>query len=408
MGIQDRPCTIVAPRTVRRETAGGYDQHVQACGHWKQVMKIIFSATTSWNLYNSRRGLAHALVNHGHEVVLLSPRDEFTEYLMQEGFRWVHLPLKPRGKNVFFELAAILFMASFFRREKPDLVNLFTPKAVIYGSIAARAAGIRSIFNTITGLGSVFAGRSGSALQALVMLLYRIALANTTVLFQNKDDKGLFLKKRIVRPERSFLVPGSGVDMERFKLVPEPDGIPTVILPSRFVEEKGIRYFVEAARILKSRQVEARFVLVGRPEDDQPTTIRHLEITEWMNAGLIEWWGWHNSMDRIYPLAHIVCLPTYYMEGMPKSLIEAAACGRPLVATDVPGCREVVQDRYNGILVPPRNAVVLADAIAELVADPALRQEMGERGREFVATKFSIENIVAEYFAIYDVADAGV
>jgi glycosyltransferase involved in cell wall biosynthesis len=364
-------------------------------------MKIILSATTSWNLYNSRMGLAKALKKDGHEVVLLSPKDEFSQLLLDEGFRWVHLPLRPRGKNIFQELRAIAFTVSFYRREKPDLVNHFTPKGVIYGSIAAKLSDIPVILNTITGLGHVFSGKTNKFLRIVVLTLYRIALKNTKILFQNPDDQHLFITKRIVDPQKSYFVPGSGIDMERFKVTPEAKGVPIVILSSRFVEEKGIRYFVEASRILKSRQAEVKFVLVGRPEGDQPTSIHHIEITHWVNEGLIEWWGWHNTMEQIYPLAHIVCLPTYYMEGIPKSLIEAAACGRPLIATDVPGCREIVRHGENGLLIQTQNSEALADAILKIVNDRNLRKKMGLKSREIAVTDFAMEKIIAEYFKIY-------
>lgn len=365
-------------------------------------VKIIITATTSWNHYNSRMHLARALRHEGYEVLLLSPYDEFTQFLLDEGFQWVNFPLKPRGKNIVQELRAILFMTSLYRLEKPDIVNHFTPKGVIYGSIAAKLSGVRTVYNTITGLGYVFSGKSNNFLKFLVTLFYKISLKNTTVLFQNPDDQSLFISQRIVDSKKCFLIPGSGVDMERFKIHPETDGIPVVLLPSRFVEEKGIRYFVEAARILKLRQVNARLVLVGRPEEDQPTSIHHTEITHWMNEGLIEWWGWHNNMEQIYPLAHIVCLPTYYMEGIPKSLIEAAACGRALIATNTPGCREIVHDGENGFLIPSQNAHALANAISHLVEDRSLREKMGRKSRTLAVTKFSMEKIIIRYLEIYN------
>lgn len=345
--------------------------------------------------------LALALKKYGHEVILLSPYDEFTQCLLDEGFRWVNLPLKPRSKNIILELRAILFMVSFYRQERPDLVNHFTPKGVIYGSIAAKLSGIRRIFNTITGLGYVFSGKSNGSLKILVTLFYRLAMKNTTILFQNPDDREHFINKGIGDPKKQYLIPGSGVDMERFRVSPEPDGIPVVILSSRFVEEKGIRYFVEASRILKERQIKIRFVLVGRPEEDQPTSVNHAEITRWVNEGIIEWWGWHNNMEQIYPLANIICLPTYYMEGIPKSLIEAAACGRALIATDVPGCREIVHNGENGILIPPRNARALADAASLLALDQKLREDMGRKSRDIAVASYSTDKIIGRYFDIY-------
>jgi glycosyltransferase involved in cell wall biosynthesis len=173
------------------------------------------------------------------------------------------------------------------------------------------------------------------------------------------------------------------------------------MLPARFVEEKGIRYFVEASRILHSQGIRSRFVLVGRPEADQPTSIPLEDITYWMHEGIVEWWGWHNDMERLYPLAHIVCLPTYYMEGIPKSLLEAASCGRPIIATNVPGCREIVHDNENGILVPPKNAQALASAITKLVSNRELRIQMGIKGREIIIEHYSLESIVASYLEHY-------
>lgn len=366
-------------------------------------MKIVICATTSWNLYNSRMGLARALQEKGHDVTLLAPRDEFTAFLLREGFKWVDFPVMPRGKNIFQEIYPILFLISFYQREKPDLVHHFTPKGVIYGSIAAKLSRVTRIFNTITGLGYVFSNTSKKALQSFVLLLYRIALANTTVIFQNPDDQNFFHEEMIVDIEKSLLVLGSGVDMEKFEFSTLPDGVPVVLLSSRFVEEKGIRYFIEASRMIRSRNIGCRLVLVGRPEDNQPTSIRAAEIEQWVKDGVIEWWGWMENMETIYPLAHIVCSATFYREGIPKVLIEAAACGRPLIATDMPGCREIVHNGKNGILVPPKNAVALADAIEKLSMDVELCQKLGKRSRDIANSRFSMEKVVDAYLKFYKI-----
>lgn len=336
-------------------------------------------------------------------MILLSPKDEFSRLLVDEGFRWVHLPLEPRGKNVIRELASVLYIISFYRREKPDIVNHFTPKGVIYGSIAAKLASVKRIYNTITGLGYVFSDKSNVILRILVMLLYPLALTNTTTIFQNPEDQKLFTRLRFVDSQRNSLIRSSGVDTDRFQFIPEKTGKPVVLLSSRFVEEKGIRYFIEASRILKDREIEVTFVLVGKPERDQPTAIQPTEIEQWVKDGLVEWWGWHNDMEEIYPKAHIVCLPTYYKEGVPKVMIEAAACGRPLVASDVPGCREIVIENVNGLLVPPRNAIALSRALETLSLNPQLRKQMGKRSREIAVSKFSTIKIISEYFKIYQI-----
>jgi len=366
-------------------------------------VKIVLIANTSWGHYNSRLRLGTALRDRGHEAVFLSPADAYSQLLIDSGFRWVHLPLRPRGRNILLEGGSIAFLVHLLRRERPHLVHNFTPKGVIYGSIAAKAAGIHGVINTITGLGYVFSEPSQRGLQEVVTHLYGLALKNTTVVFQNADDQRFFEVRRLVSAARAKLIRGSGVDTSRYVETPEVDGSPVVMLSSRFVEEKGIRDFVEASRILRSQDTDIRFVLVGRPEDDQPTAIKNDEITQWVSEGLIEWWGWHNNMEQIYPLAHIVCLPTYYMEGVPKSLLEAAACARPIVATDVPGCREIVREGENGFLVPPRNATELARAIAKLAADGKLRAQMGRIGRELALGTFSMEKIIPAYFDIYGI-----
>jgi glycosyltransferase involved in cell wall biosynthesis len=366
-------------------------------------MKFAFVANTSWGHYNSRLRLAAALRQRGHEVVFLSPQDEYTQRLIDGGFRWMHLSFLPRGRSLFREGVAILRMVQLFRREAPDVVHNFTPKGVIYGSIASKLAGVRSIVNTITGLGHVFSTEATPHLRPLVSMLYRLALRRTTVLFQNPDDARFFADRGITRGLRTRLIPGSGVDDTRFQPAPEADGIPVVMLPSRFVQEKGIRDFVEAARLLHAQGTAVRAVLVGRPEPDQPTAIPTREITQWVAEGLVEWWGWHEDMERIYPLSHVVCLPTYYREGMPKSLLEAAACGRPLVATDVPGCREIVRDGENGFLVRPRDPVELGQAIARLVVDASLRARMGSNGRALVHDLFSLEKVIPAHFEAYGI-----
>ncbi|MCP4142738.1 MAG: glycosyltransferase family 4 protein [Chloroflexi bacterium] len=365
-------------------------------------MKIILSATTSWNLFNSRLTLAKALRERGDEVIFLSPYDEFTQRLLDNGFRWEHFPLEPRGKNIFKEVSSIIFLIIFYRREKPDIVNHFTPKGVIYGSLAAKIAGVKRIFNTITGLGYVFSERSKRVLRALVTFFYPIALSKTITVFQNPDNQRFFDENGIVSAKDSFLIRSSGVNIERFSFsFLDIKQEPIVLFVARFVEEKGIRFFVEASRILKDRNKKARFVLAGRPEKEQPTSIRLKELYQWAQDELIEWWGWYERMEEIYPKAHIVCLPTYYMEGVPKTLIEAAACGRPLIATDVPGCREIVHDGENGILVNPRNAMALADAIEKLSENAELCVKMGQKSREIAVKHFSAKKVNSAYLALY-------
>jgi glycosyltransferase involved in cell wall biosynthesis len=201
-------------------------------------------------------------------------------------------------------------------------------------------------------------------------------------------------------PEKATLIPGSGVDTERFIKSPEPDGIPVVILPARLLWDKGVGEFVEAARLLRSKCIKARFALVGDIDLDNPTSVTIEQLRDWEKEGVIEWWGWKDSMEQVYAEAHIVCLPSY-REGLPKTLVEAAACGRPIIAFDVPGCREIVRPDKNGLLVPVYDVPGLADAMEYLITNSDIRKSMGTAGREIVEDGFSAELIVSQTLGVY-------
>jgi glycosyltransferase involved in cell wall biosynthesis len=367
-------------------------------------LRIILVASTSWNLFNFRLSLAKAIQAKGHEVILISPHDEYSQYLLNEGFKWVDIPLRPRSKNIILELQTIVHLTILYWKYQPDIVSHFTPKGVIYGSIAAKLSGKKRIINSITGLGYVFSGNANKILVKLVEFLYWISLQKSFVLFQNPDNMVFFTSQGISPKDRSFIIPGSGVDMTKFVYSPEPVGNNKIVMmATRFVAEKGIRYFVEAAKIMKSNNIPVKFVLVGKPELDQPTAIQLGEITEWVRDGLVEWWGWYTQMEQIYPKSNIICLPSYYMEGIPKSLIEGASCGRALVASNIPGCREIVHDCVNGYLIPAKNTKALVDAITQLALNDDLRKSMGEKSREIALSSYSELNIIHKYLEYYGI-----
>lgn len=365
------------------------------------MFKIIISASTSWSLFNARLDYCKSLKDDGFEVVLLSPRDEFTRLILESGLRWVDLPIKPRGKHLFQEIRGILFMTRFYRQEKPDIVHHFTPKINLYGSIAARLSGVRSIFNTFTGLGYLFSSQVSGLRRKIIHIIYRLGVKNTTNIFQNRENLRLFNQLKIGDSQRNIYIPGSGIDIERFKRLPEPGGVPIVLLASRFIEEKGILEFIEAARRTKAEGMPARFVLAGRFEMDQPHAISEEQVQAWVKEGLVEYWGWFNNMEAIYQQVHIVCLPTFYMEGLPKVLLEAAAVGRPVIATDVPGCRELLIDGENGIKIQPKDTEGLTHAIQTLINNPAMRHRMGESNRSQIENRFSTRVIFAQYKSLY-------
>jgi glycosyltransferase involved in cell wall biosynthesis len=365
------------------------------------LMKIILFANTDWYLYNFRLDLAKALRARGDEVIFLSPPGDYVQKIAELGFRWLEFPFSRRGMNPLAELGAIFRLWALYRRENPDLVHHFTVKCVLYGSLAARLTRISQIINSITGLGYIF-NKNNRLLETLVRLFYRLMLTGTTVIFQNPDDLELFRQKELISANQGNLIRSSGVDVTRFTPQPEPDTPhPVVIFPARLLWEKGIGDFVEAARLLRLRTVTARFALVGDPDPHNPASVNPKDIQGWVDEGIVEAWGWQQEMPPAYAASHIVCLPSYYREGVPKSLVEAAASGRAIVTSDAPGCREVVRHGVNGLLVPPRDPKALADAIQTLLENPALRQQMARRGREIVEAEFSSELVIEKTLKAY-------
>jgi glycosyltransferase involved in cell wall biosynthesis len=368
-------------------------------------VKVILFANTDWYLYNFRRDLAQALRKRGDEVVLLSPGGEYASRLQVLGFHWIEFPLSRRGMNPMVELSSLTRLVRLFGREKPDLVQNFTIKCVLYGTLAARLAGIKAVVNSITGLGYVFlpGGPLKQVMRFIVRTWYRLVLRRSQVIFENEDDQQAFLHYGFIRPADGHLIPGVGVDMQRFSPTPFPVGQPVVLLAARLLWDKGIGEYVEAVRQLRSTGVPARFALAGRTDPGNPASIPDAQIQKWADEGLVEWWGWTEDMAATLHKASIVCLPSY-REGLPTVLVEAVACGRPVVASDVPGCRLVVQDGVNGLLVRERDAAALADALRKLVGDFRLCSEMGIAGRRLVEGKYSSEKILAEIETVFQVA----
>ena len=365
-------------------------------------MKIVLFANTDWYLYNFRLPLARTLLDAGWEVLLLSPPGKFSHRLTAGGFAWQPIDLSPKGLHPLEELRTLVQLVALYRREKPDLVHHFTIKCVLYGSAAALWAHVPRVVNSITGLGYVFVSRKLAArvLRFGVMLLYRALLRRTMVIFQNPDDRRFFIDKKMVIPRDTRVILGSGVDTTFFTPLPEPAGEPLVVLPARLLWDKGVGEFVAAAQILKQAGVAARFVLVGASGSDNPAAITSEQVAEWAQAGWVEYWGFSDDIRSVLARSHVVCLPSY-REGLPRILVEAAACGRAMVAADVPGCREVVRDGENGLLVPPRDPSALAAAIQSLIEDPNRRQRMAERSRQIAVERFSIDIVNRETIQCY-------
>jgi glycosyltransferase involved in cell wall biosynthesis len=370
----------------------------------ENVLKVLLFANTSWYLYNFRLPLANALRDLGNEVVLLSPGEQPYHHLLQEeGFSCLTVPMQRARVNPLSEVQTIWQISQIYRHQSPDIVHHFTVKPVLYGSFAAHLLRIRRIINAVPGLGYLFSNNNFKAklLRFLATRVYRIILRNTQVIFQNPDDTAHFIQNKLVEPQQSTLIRGSGVDIDRFLPAEEPRQVPLIVLPARMLWDKGVLEFVDAAKILKAKGIQARFALVGNPDPGNPRSIPLDTLEKWNRDGTVEWWGWCEDMLAVYHAANIICLPSY-REGTPKTLIEAAACGRAIIAADVPGCREVVQNGYNGLLVPVKDSTALAAALQRLIQNPEERFQMGKNGRQLAVDEFSTRRVVAETLSVYN------
>ncbi len=372
-------------------------------------MKVVVVINTAWNIANFRLGLLRALRDAGHEVVAMAPPDAYVPVIEQAGFRFVPLQMDNQGTNPLRDLALFFRFLCVLRREKPNLFLGYTIKPNVYGSLAAQRLGI-SVVNNVAGLGTAFL--SGSWLSRLILLLYRTAFKKSArVFFQNATDRQLFIDHGIVDSARTDLLPGSGVDLQHFAFAPIPESSKEFVflMVARLLGDKGINEYVEAARgvrarhderqctVLIQKELTPRFLLVGEADAKNPTAITREQAEAWHREGVIEYLG---KVDDVRPLlanAHCVVLPSY-REGLSRALLEAAALGRPLIATDVPGCQEVVDDGVNGYLCQPRNAEDLSEQMLKIMQrTEAELAAMGAASRAKVEVEYSEEIVIRKY-----------
>jgi len=366
--------------------------------------RLLYLITEDWYFWSHRLDLARHAAQAGFDVLIATRVTEHRDRIEREGFKLLPIRLDRRSRNPIAELAAVLELVRLYRREQPTIVHHVALKPIVYGSFAAWWSGVPNVINAFAGLGYVFTDqkRRSGMLGICLQYVYRILLSlnKSVVIFQNREDRDLLIEERVVTLEHTRIIPGSGVDTKAFDIGPSPSRSPVVMLAARMLWDKGIGDFVEAVRSLKRQEVSARFVLVGRCDEHNPAAIEHAQLKAWVDEGLIEWWQHREDMPSVFSHATIVVLASY-REGLPKTLLEAAACGKPLIATDVPGCREIVTHGINGLLVPPRNPAALAAAMDSLLRDSALRVRMGQAGRETVLRSFSVEKVTGQVLALY-------
>jgi len=324
--------------------------------------------------------------------------------IRKAGIALVPIPFRRRGMNPVAEARCLWAIFRAYRGGRPDLVHQIALKPILYGSLAARLARVRRVVNAPVGMGFAFASKRLAArvLRPAIGLAFKLLMnpRGSRVVFENGDDRAALVANGTVREADAVLIRGAGVDIAALRPAPPPPGPPVVVLASRMLYDKGVGEYVAAARMLRGEGVDARFLLVGAPDGENPAAIPEAQLRAWQEAGAVEWLGHRTDMAAILRGAHIACLPSY-REGLPKSLLEAMAAGLPIVTTDVPGCREAVRDGENGLLVPARAVPELAEALRRLIRDPQLRARMGAAGRARAETEFASARVVAETLALY-------
>ena len=379
----------------------------------RQPRRLLYVVNEFYFFYSHRLSLALKARDAGWEIHVAAPStagwapDGFDpDCLTKENITLHDIPLSRRGRSPFHDARTVFALMRLYSALRPRMIHHLTIKPIVYGGIAARILSVGAVVHSITGLGQIFVERGPRAavFRRIVGLLYRLALKHPccAVIVQNPDDRDQLVAMRATTSEKTSLIRGSGVDLDTFRAQSEPPGRPLVILPARLIWEKGVGDFVAAARLLRERGVDAQFALLGQTIEENPRAVPESVLRRWTEEGIVEWWGFASDMMATYARCHVVCLPSFYGEGVPKALIEAAACGRALVATDTPGCRDIVRDGVNGLTVAPGDIVGLADSLQRLIEDPALRRRFAAAGPGIVRDEFSLGTVIDQTMAVYD------
>jgi len=368
-------------------------------------MKIFFVSNTSWYLYNFRLPLLKEILSKGHAVFALAPRDKYVKQLQQNEITHVDIAISRSSINPIKDISLILKLITIYKEYRPDVIQHFTVKPVIYGTIAARLCHIKYIFNMVPGMGYVFTGTSFKKfwVQRIVRLLYQKTMNfSHHVFFQNRDDSYYFLKYKLVDKQKTSILPGTGVDIDKFRPgnIIKKKGV-TFVIAARMLWDKGIGEFVEAARTLRLRYKNTNFWLLGPVDLQNPKGIRSEQLEDWNKEGVINYHGMTDNVKSYLERSDVIVLPSYYREGIPLSLLEGAAMGMPIITTESPGCRDVVEDGKNGYLVPIKNSVKLASAMEKFIVNPELISRMGKASRKMAVEKFDSKKIVKKILKYY-------
>jgi len=368
-------------------------------------MKLLFVVNDAGFFLSHRLPIAVAAREAGYEIYIVTPHDESARKIKSAGLTYIPWGLSRSGTNPIREIKSIISLAKILRRTKPDIVHLVTIKPVLYGGVLSRLLGLPGMVVAISGMGHLFLDEDNSKgiKKWLIQRAYRVALKHThcKVIVQNNDDKSSLETIGAIKADNTILIKGSGVDLDLFTATKLPTDKPLVILPARMLWDKGVGIFVEAARILAAKNFSIRMALVGPCDTDNPNGVPLHQLHAWQKQNIVEWWGNQEDMPSVLSAAHLVALPSFYREGIPKCLLEASASGRAIITTDSIGCRDAIEDNISGLLIPPRNANALADAIIELIEDRQKLIDMGISGRIKAEAEYSIQGVIVQHIKIY-------
>ena len=372
----------------------------------KKNKKILFLVNYLSFFLSHRLPVAEALLAKGFEVFIGygELRGADPKLLEQRGFKVDFIPMQPGGLNLLKDLKTLYYIWVFFKRVEPDIVHLITIKPYLYGGIISRLCGVRGLITAVSGLGTLFVNKDlkSKLIRLLLYPIYKLAFnhLNQKVIVQNKDDLKVLVNWGVLNPSKVKLLKGSGVKLENFTNLDEPGGTPVVCFAARLLRDKGVYEYVSAVRLLKERGIKAEFLLAGDLDINNPTGLKLKDLNKIRDEGYVKIIGYQKDIATLYAKSHIICLPSY-REGFPKSLIEAAAAGRAVVTTDVPGCRDAIIPNKTGLLVPIKDSQKLADALQWLIENSKERIAMGKAGRNFAEKEFQIEKIILNHLDIY-------
>ena len=369
------------------------------------MTKLFIIVNVDWFFLSHRKDIALSAQKAGYDVTIVT-KDTGKKLVIEAlGLEVIDLPMNRSGQNIIEEVHTCWFLYRLYRHEKPDIVHHVGLKTILWGTLAAKLAKVHGVVNAVSGLGIFFSEENKSLVSKLLPKVLRFShhRKKLAVIFQNNEDESLFLKNGIVKEEQAFMIKGSGVDLNLYCYTPELENRKVrVLFTARMIVEKGVFVLVDAALKLKEQYKDkVEFLLCGGV-DDNPKAIKEEELKAVCDGEYIQWLGYRTDVLELLKSCHIVAFPSYYKEGLPKSLIEATAVGRPIVTTNSIGCKETVIDGYNGYLIPIKDSDTLAERLKILFEDEGLRQNMGRNSRMLAEKDFSIENVIQKHLEIYN------